>query len=183
MKSINKIKNRKSNFIILFNRPYISLFFYIFIISYISLNLKVLSINVIRLIIQGQGEQSILNSNFYIDPIEVYVNNTIQESCQKVCNLPNEYNDIKLIFDDNINSCIEMFYGLNNILSIDLSNFDFSQVINMKSMFKNCENLENINFGNINTSNVRDMISLFENCKNLESINVSNFDTSNVIYM
>ena len=180
MKYIIKFKKMKSKLSFLFNRAYIYLVINIFLFSYISLKVKVLSTNEIHLLIQGSGEQSILNENFYIEPIEVYVNNTKKESCKKICELLSEYNDIKLIFDDNINSCINMFKGLNNILSIDLSNFDFSQVINMNSMFKDCQNLKNINFGNINTTMVEDMASLFENCKNLESIDVSNFKTSKV---
>ena len=60
-----------------------------------------------------------------------------------------EINNIKLIFDNNIESCGNMFYGSYNIIEIDFSNFDFSQVRNVTFMFRNCSNLEKINFGNI----------------------------------
>ena len=46
----------------------------------------------------------------------------------------------------------ELFRGCNKLISMDLSNFDFSKVINMGFMFYGCSNLETIHFGNINTS-------------------------------
>ena len=102
MKYIIKFMKMKSILFFLFNRAYMYLVINIVLFSYISLKVKVLSTNEIRLLIQGSGEQSILNQNFYKEPIEVYINNTKKESCKKSCILPSEYNDIKLIFDNNI---------------------------------------------------------------------------------
>ena len=76
-----------------------------------------------------------------------------------------------------------MFNGLNNLLEIDLSDFDFSKIKSMNSMFKDCINLRNIYFGNIDTSSVEDMSLFLFNCKSLSSINLSNFDTSLVTTM
>ena len=39
-----------------------------------------------------------------------------------------------------------MFYELQNIIEIDLSNFDASEVNDMQWMFYNCENLEKNKF-------------------------------------
>jgi len=137
----------------------------------------------IHMIIQGQGNQSILNDNFYTDPNEVYVNNIKNDTCKKYCELPNDLNNITLIFNEEINSSENMFNGLSNIIEIDLSFFDSSLVTNMDSMFKDCTNLQKINFRKINTTSVVDMSSLFNNCKNLISIDLSNFDTHSVIRM
>ena len=134
----------------------------------------------IQLIIQGSGNQNILNSGFYTEPSEVYINGDKDESCKKVCNLAGEKNLITLRFKDQIMNCSKMFYNLNNIIEIDLSNFDFSMVTNMYSMFKSCTNLEQINFGNINTSLVQNMKSIFYACSNLKYLDISNFDTSRV---
>ena len=91
-----------------------------------------------------------------------------------------EGNKVTLQFNEALISCEDMFHGLSNIIEVDLSNFDCSQVTSMKSMFKDCTNLKSINFGNIVTSSLKDMESLFQNCKSLESIDISIFDTSSV---
>ena len=63
----------------------------------------------------------------------------------------------------------EMFYSksdeqkIKNILEIDLSNFDTSQVTNMNSMFERMTNLTTLNVSNFNTSKVTDMIYMFSN--------------------
>ena len=80
------------------------------------------------MIIQGQGNQSILNDKFYKEPNEVYVNNIKNDACKKYCELPNDLNNITLIFNEEINSCENMFNGLSNIIEIDVSYFDFSHV-------------------------------------------------------
>ena len=67
-----------------------------------------------------------------------------------------------------------------NIIEIDLSNFDTSEVTNMNGMFSECKNIEKINFGSINTFSVENMGYLFYKCNKLSSIDLSNFVTSNV---
>ena len=138
----------------------------------------------IRLIVQGNGSQSLINKEFNIEPYEVIVNGIYQgHSCQKICELEKTLNNVSLKFNQSINSCANMFKDLINIKEIDLSKFDFSKVINMSSMFYNCSNLGNIIFGNISTSSVVNIKSLFYNCENLTSGDLSGFDTSLVIDM
>jgi surface protein len=51
----------------------------------------------------------------------------------------------------------------------------------MRYMFKNCDLLETLDLSNWNTSNVTDMEYMFSNCTNLTTIYVgSNWTTSNV---
>ena len=141
-------------------------------------------ISKIILTIDGNGEQPILNGSFYSEPIHVYVNNQLYDSCKKSCNLPSDLpNIVTFEFSNEINSFENMFAYLSNIKSIDLSLFDASKVTNMQSMFEHCTNLESINFGEINTSSILDMSKLFNNCKKLNPINVSSFDTSSVTNM
>ena len=73
-----------------------------------------------------------------------------------------------------------MFKDLNNIIEIDLSQFDFSHITTMKNMFNGCTSLKNIIFGNINTSKVENMFFTFCNCIELTSIDLSKFDTHSV---
>ena len=138
----------------------------------------------IRLIIQGYGNQSLINKEFNIEPYEVIVNGASKgNSCKKICKLENILNNVTLKFNQSINSCANMFKDLINIKEIDLSKFDFSKVINMSSMFYNCSNLGNIIFGNISISSVVNIKSLPQNRKKLESLDLSGFDTSLVIDM
>ena len=95
----------------------------------------------------------------------------------------NNFSKITLVFDEDIDSCENMFKELDNIKQINLSKFETSKVTSMRSMFEGCSNLENIYFGKMNTSSVKYMEHLFHKCKKLEYIDVSTFDTTNVINM
>ena len=96
----------------------------------------------IHLNIEEKWEQMILNVLFHAKPSKVFVNDIFIDSCKKTCQLNGEINNITLIFDEEIDSCENMFNNLQNITFIDLSGFDTSKVTNMHSMFFNCTNLK-----------------------------------------
>ena len=83
----------------------------------------------------------------------------------------------------------EMFYAwfgeqkIENILELDLSNFDTSKVTNMSYMFRNKPRLTTLNVSNFNTSKVTNMRYMFSSIPNLTTLNLSNFDTSQVTDM
>ena len=138
----------------------------------------------INLVIQGIGNQDLLYSGFMPGPSEVYVNGISQNgTCDKKCFLEEEISNITLVFEEKLTTCNSMFYKLNNIKEIDLSEFDASSVTNMASMLSECGKLQRVIFGNINTSSVRNMNNLFSNSYNLESLDLSHFDTSSVTDM
>ena len=62
-------------------------------------------------------------------------------------------------------SCI--FLGCTSLTSINLSNFNTNNVIDMNSMFYRCSSLTNINLSNFNTNNVVDMGGMFNGCEKL----------------
>ena len=72
-----------------------------------------------------------------------------------------------------------MFSRLQTIKTLDLSNFDTSNVVDMKYMFYYDTSLKSINVSSFNTSNVTHMQFMFYNTR-LETLDVSNFDTSKV---
>ena len=80
----------------------------------------------------------------------------------------------------------EMFFSkygeqkIKNILDLDLSNFDTSQVTNMSSMFRGMSNLTTLNLSNFDTSQVTNMDSMLASVSNLTTIDLSSFDTSKV---
>ena len=175
-----KIYNNFNNVIYLFR--------IIYLISLISITLErqrneISFSSKIDMIINGRGEQILLNNSFYLPPSEIWVNGNKKESCRIFCDMEYEENNVTLIFNDPVNSTEAMFSYLNNIKEIDLSHFDFSQVTSMENMFGNCYNLEKINFGYINTSSVVNMKWLFYKCIHLLSLDVSNFNTSKVFTM
>ena len=96
-------------------------------------------------------------------------------------------NKYLLSFDESysvkLTTCVDMFYGCSRLTSVNLSNFDTSNVTTMSSMFRDCTGLRVIDLSNFNTSKVTDMSSMFESCSGLTSLNLSNFNTSNVTTM
>ena len=116
------------------------------------------------------------------------------------------YNNITIKFNTKFTSCFQMFYELNNIISIDLSDFDFSTIsimrytfyncaslktiklkndmdlprINMERMFVGCSSLTSLDLSNWKSSHLG---YTFCNCTSLSSINFNNFDTSAVVVM
>ena len=90
---------------------------------------------------------------------------------------------MKVVCDNSITNCINMFRDCVNITSIDLSEFNTSNVIRMDSMFENCTNLISLNVNNFNTDKVINMQNMFFNCFNLISLDVSNFNIKNIKYI
>ena len=74
-----------------------------------------------------------------------------------------------------------MFHKCSELESLDLSNFDTSNVTRMDYMFSECYKLKNIvELNKLNTKKVTDMTAMFQLCYELRSLDLSNFDTANV---
>ena len=82
-----------------------------------------------------------------------------------------------------VTSMSYMFSGMSKLTSLNLSNFDTSKVTDMSNMFSGMSGLTNLNISNFNTSNVTDMSAMFRSMSNLTSLDLSNFDTSRVTDM
>lgn len=74
-------------------------------------------------------------------------------------------------------------FGQCAINSIDVSNFDTTNVTSMSDMFVYCNGLTSLDVSNFNTSNVTNMSEMFCGCASLESLDLSGFDTSKVTDM
>ena len=96
-------------------------------------------------------------------------------------------NSYLLSFDEccgvKLTTCVEMFTSCKGLTSINLSNFDTSNVTDMSHIFGGCSGLTSLNLSNFDTSGVTNMCSMFSYCKGLTSLNLSNFNTSNVTDM
>ena len=82
-----------------------------------------------------------------------------------------------------VTNMYEMFWGCNDLTSLDVSHFNTSQVTNMSEMFDGCHSLTSLDISHFDTSQVTDMGFMFSFCKNLTSLDVSHFDTSQVTDM
>ena len=76
-----------------------------------------------------------------------------------------------------------MFSGMSHLTTLDLSNFDTSQVTNMNNMFSGMSNLTTLDLSNFDTSQVTNMNNMFSGMSNLTTLDLSNFDTSKVTNM
>lgn len=81
----------------------------------------------------------------------------------------------------NVGVCSSMFFGSNNLTSVDLSNFDTSECINFANMFQNCDNLTEVNVSNFDTSKVMIMSNMFRSCSKLTKLDISSFSTESLI--
>ena len=163
-------------------------FFLIFFPSCLSKDLilkKLNSLSEISLKVSGEGDQYVLNENFLRNPDQILINGISQDSTGTniAYNLPSGINIIKLIWNLDLTSCSSMFKDLENIVEVDLSNFDSSQVITMDRMFFGCKKITSIDLTNFETSLCNNMNSMFQSCELLASIDLSNFDTSLVTDM
>ena len=85
-------------------------------------------------------------------------------------------NFVELIWNNNINNCYSMFRRCYDIIEMDLSDFNTSEVTTMQWMFLSCSSLISLNLSNFDTSKVQSMQAMFSGCNNLEYINLKNFN-------
>ena len=124
---------------------------------------------------------------YYAEPENVYLNTDsskmfyVSTSEQKLRNIL----DMNLSnFDTSqVKSMKWMFACIPNLTTLNLSSFDTSKVTDMSHMFYNMSNLISLNLSNFNTSNVWNMYSMFSDMPNLTTLNLSSFDTSKVTDM
>jgi len=79
--------------------------------------------------------------------------------------------------------CEAMFAACNALTTLDLSNFNTSNVTSMVAMFNGCNALTTLDLSNFNTSNVTSMVVMFKGCTALQTLDLSNFNTANVTTM
>ena len=76
-----------------------------------------------------------------------------------------------------------MFSECSALTTLDVSNFDTKNVMEMSYMFGSCTKLKTLDVSSFNTQNVTDMNWMFSYCSVLTTLDLSNFDTKNVTDM
>ena len=135
--------------------------------------------NKVKLKVNKIGSIRILNTTYVPKPDEIRIRDEIKAENGNTIIIDNMDDKIELIWKNKLTNCNSMFRGTRDITEIDLSQFDSSDVDNIKYMFYNCISLQSINLDNFNTGNVESMEYMFYNCIFLQSINLDNFNTSN----
>ena len=77
-------------------------------------------------------------------------------------------------------SCLEMFSGCD-LSTLDLSNFDTHEIVDMSYMFYDCTNLEALDLSNFKTNMVTRMAYMFGNCESLRVLDLSNFNDQYIV--
>ena len=72
-----------------------------------------------------------------------------------------------------------MFTGCRSLTSLNLSNWDTSQVTGMGGMFMGCMGLTSLDLSNWDTSQVTNMNVMFEDCKSLRAIKINDVASAN----
>ncbi|MDF3826012.1 BspA family leucine-rich repeat surface protein [Enterococcus faecium] len=91
--------------------------------------------------------------------------------------------DLSGLESTNIINMEQLFKGCSNLVRVTLNGLDTHNVTNFKSMFYDCSKLSDVDISTLNTENVIDMSYLFYNCYALENIDLSGWDTAKVQWM
>ena len=124
---------------------------------------------------------------YYAEPEKVYLNKKSNEMFfsksdeQKIKNILEI--DLSNFDTSEVTNMGGMFYGMSNLTTLNVSHFDTSKVTDMSLMFHGMRDLSVLNLSSFNTSQVTDMHNMFYGMSNLTTLNVSNFDTSKVTDM
>ena len=154
---------------------------YIYILLILLLSKKILNEdkNEISLIVNN-AKTNLINISYYFFIPEIIVNGNSAPTNNYINLLTYQQNNIIIKFKTPLTTCINMFSGLNNILYVDTTNFDFSKVKNMNQMFSGCTSLQSLHINNLDSSSVINMYGMFENCKSLVSIDLNNINMLSV---
>ena len=110
--------------------------------------------------------------------IDVFINNqkinVIKDTKKWKYKFSKEGNYIlEIIFNNNITNMKQFFEESTNIISLDLSNFNTSNVTDMSFMFNECHKLKEIKgIDKFNTNKVTDMKAMFQCCYELEHLDL-----------
>ena len=124
---------------------------------------------------------------YYTEPGKVYLNKKSNETFfsksdeQKIKNILEI--DLSNFDTSEVTNMGGMFYGMSNLTTLNVSHFDTPKVTDMSLMFHGMRDLSALNLSSFNTSQVTDMHNMFYGTSNLTTLNVSNFDTSKVTDM
>lgn len=99
--------------------------------------------------------------------------NTVMYGADDICLHYKESSLLAPVIPINATSCYAMFRDCSRVLSLDLGDFNTSNVVDMDHMFAYCKSLIKLNLSKFDTSNVTSSENIFYYCESLEAIYVS----------
>ena len=164
-------------------KMYIYLIFSISLLSFKNTRVETISgSSSISLRFNKTGDHGILYTAFYKEPDRIYINEVVA-TYTNIQTISDVSDIVKLEWDEKLTSCQEMFRDIQELIVVDLSNFDSSLVTDTSNMFQNCGTLTSINFDGFSTTSLNKMNHMFYQAYNLRSLDLSHFDTSKVTTM
>ena len=89
---------------------------------------------------------------------------------------------VKIVGMSSITDCQKAFANAINLQSVDLTEFDSSNVINMDYMFYKCSKIKTLNLtGLFDVSNVTNFGNFFDGCSALTDLNITTWQTTEAI--
>ena len=103
----------------------------------------------------------------------------------KTIKISDNYVSLNTNVDNNntYNSIEDLFYECENLIEVDLKDFNMSGFPSICGMFEGCVKLEKVYLPNKNAFNGTDMSYMFFGCENLKEISWGNIDTFNITSM
>ena len=128
--------------------------------------------------VKGPSPVQIINKSFSTLPSYIYNSkgNLIAQNKYEI-NIEQEEEIITMKWNSKLTKLSKMFFEVQSIIEIDLSNYDSSSVNAMNMMFQDCTNVKKIVFTNFKTDKVTSSYSMFYRCKYLTSLDLSSFRT------
>ena len=118
---------------------------------------------------------------YYAETEKVYLNNDSRGTFYLADNLTTL--DLSNFDTSQVTDMSYMFYWMSRLTALDVSNFDTSKATNMNKMFSRTDKLITLDLSNFDTSKVTNMDHMFSNTYNLTTLDLSNFNTSKVTNM
>ncbi len=123
---------------------------------------------------------------YYTEPEKVYLNTNSSKMFWSIYDEGIIENILELDlsnFDTSKVTDMSGMFVFMNLTTLNLSNFDTSKVTDMSGMFAGMSSLTTLNLSSFNTSKVTNMSSMFGGMSSLTTLDLSNFDTSKVTDM
>ena len=133
---------------------------------------------IVKVLRKGNGQG--INSKFIGDITSIYLNGNMTTKNNIIYSTKYQ-NIVRMKINQNINNTFGMLINCLDIIEIDLSHFDTSDVNDMGYIFKGCVSLISINFSNFdNNAMAFSMHWMFSDCNSLYFLYLSGFDTRKV---
>ena len=162
-----------------------------FIFALLSSQISSIEINpdysYIFLKVKNTGNIKILNSGTCSHeqpsprlPNEIYINDVKKNSTSYSYSFTASPNNITLIWHNPLKAVGCMFLGCKDIIEMDFSHFNTSEINCFAGMFNGCTSLTSLNLSNFDTSQATSITYMFNKCLSLISLDLSNFNTEKV---